>query len=70
MNITYYAQDTKANSKWKVARLKTLMKIMSFKQGNKFAPSAPISKMLATKQEKVNWVSWFSHKLQNEIIAI
>jgi hypothetical protein len=43
---------------------------MSFKQGNKFAPGALISTMLAVKKEELNWVVWFSHKLQNEIIAI
>jgi hypothetical protein len=26
--------------------------------------------MLVTEKEKVNWATWFSQKLQNEIIAI
>jgi hypothetical protein len=43
---------------------------MSFRQGNKFALGVLISIMLAIKKEKVNWVVWFSKKLQNEIIAI
>jgi hypothetical protein len=38
----------------KVARLEALMEIMSFKQGNKFAPSTLISTMLVIKKEKVN----------------
>ncbi len=42
----------KANGRRKVAKLKALMEIMSFRQGNKFA-SALISTMLATKKEKV-----------------
>jgi hypothetical protein len=46
------------------------MEIMSFRKGNKFVPSALISTMLVTEEEKVNWVAWFSQKLQNEIIAI
>jgi hypothetical protein len=43
---------------------------MFLKQGNKFAPNALISIMLAVETEKVNWATWFSQKLQNEIIAI
>jgi len=43
---------------------------MSLRQGNKFAPSALISTMLAVKKEKVNWATWFSQKLQNDIIVI
>jgi hypothetical protein len=46
------------------------MEIMSFKQGKNFAPSVLISTMLGVEKEKVTWVFWFSHKLQNEIIAI
>jgi hypothetical protein len=38
----------------------TLMEIMSFKQGNNFAPNVLISTMLAVEKEKVNWASWFS----------
>lgn len=45
---------TKTNGRWKVAKLKTLMEIMSLKQGNKFAPSVLISTMLAIDKEKVN----------------
>jgi hypothetical protein len=60
----------KADGKQKVARLEALTKIMSFKQGNKFAPSALISTMLAIEKEKVNWASWVSQKLQNKIITI
>jgi hypothetical protein len=54
----------------KVVKLEALMEIMSLRQGNKFAPSALISTMLAIKKEKVNWATWFSQKLQNEIIVI
>jgi len=54
----------------KVIRLEALMEIMPFKQGNKFALGALISTMLAIEKEKVNWATWFSQKLQNEIIAI
>jgi hypothetical protein len=50
----------KEDGKQKVAKLEVLTKIMSFKQGNKFAPSALISTMLVVKKEKVNWVIWFS----------
>jgi hypothetical protein len=46
------------------------MEIMSFIQGNKFAPSVLISMMLGAEKEEVNWATWFSQKLQNEIIAI
>jgi hypothetical protein len=46
------------------------MEIMSFRQGNKFPPSALISTMLTIEKEKVNYAIWFSQKLQNEIIAI
>jgi hypothetical protein len=45
---------TKVDGKQKVAKLEAITKIMSFRQGNKFAPSALISTMLATKNEKVN----------------
>jgi hypothetical protein len=42
----------------KVAKLEALMKIMSFKQGNKelnkFAPTTLISIMLAIEKEKIN----------------
>ncbi len=81
--VTYFTRDehehyiphsryliAKANGKRKVAKLEALTDIMSFKQGNKFAPGALISTMLATKKEKVNWASWVSQKLQNKIIAI
>ncbi len=43
----------KTNGRWKVAILETLMEIMSFKQGNKFAPGVLISTMLVAKKEKV-----------------
>jgi hypothetical protein len=43
---------------------------MSFRQGNKFVLGILISMMLVAKKEEVNWVVWFSQKLQNEIIAI
>jgi hypothetical protein len=46
------------------------MEIMFFRQGNKFAPSALISIMLVVEKEKMKWATWFSQKLQNEIIAI
>jgi len=46
------------------------MEIMSFRQGNKFVIGILISMMLVAKKEEVNWVVWFSQKLQNEIIAI
>lgn len=61
---------TKANGKWKVARLEALTEIMSFRQRNKFAPGVLISTMLVAEKEEVNQVVWFSQKLQNEIIAI
>jgi hypothetical protein len=38
----------KVDGKRKVTRLETLTEIMSFRQGNKFVPSALISIMLAT----------------------
>jgi hypothetical protein len=60
----------KANGKWKVVKLEALTKIMSFRQRNKFVPSVLISMMLPTEKEEMNWVVWFSHKLQNVIIAI
>jgi hypothetical protein len=44
----------KVDGKHKVTRVEALTEIMSFKQGNKFAPSALISTMLATEKEKVN----------------
>ncbi len=43
----------KVDGRQKVAKLRALMEIMSFRHGNKFAPSALISTMLATKKEKV-----------------
>jgi hypothetical protein len=43
---------------------------MYFKQGNKFVLSVLISMMLVVEKKEVNWVIWFSQKLQNEIIAI
>ncbi len=46
------------------------MEIMPLRQRNKFVLGALISTMLAIKKEKVNWATWFSQKLQNEIIAI
>jgi hypothetical protein len=58
------------DGKRKVAKLEAQMKIMSFKQGNKFAPCALISTMLVAENKKINWVSWFSQKLQNKSIAI
>jgi hypothetical protein len=54
----------------KVTRLEALMEIMPLRQRNKFVLGALISTMLAIKKEKVNWATWFSQKLQNEIIAI
>jgi hypothetical protein len=50
----------KANGKWKVARLETLMEIVSFGQGNKFALGVLILTMLVVEKEKVNLASWFS----------
>jgi hypothetical protein len=50
----------KINGKWKVTRLEALTEIMSFKEGNKFAPSVLISTMLVAEKEKVNYVAWFS----------
>ncbi len=50
--------------------MEALAEIMSFKQKNKFGLGALISTMLVTYKEKVNWATWFSQKLQNEIIAI
>jgi hypothetical protein len=44
------------------------MEIMSFRQRNNFALDALISTMLAIEKEKVNWATWFSQKLQNEIM--
>ncbi len=44
----------KTYGKQKVIRLETLMEIMFFKQGNKFALSVLISTMLATKKDEVN----------------
>jgi len=60
----------KADGRRRVARLETLTEITFLKEGNKFAPSALISIMLAVETKKVNWATWFSQKLQNEIIAI
>ncbi len=56
----------KANGKRKVAKLEALTVIMSFEQGNKFAPCVLILTMLVVEKEKVNSTSWFSHKLQNK----
>jgi hypothetical protein len=44
----------KADGKWKVGILETLMEIISFKQGNNFVPNVLISTMLVAKKEKVN----------------
>jgi hypothetical protein len=46
----------KVDGKQTVTRLKTLTKIMSFKQGNKFVLGALISMMLVVEKEEVNWV--------------
>jgi hypothetical protein len=47
----------KRDGRQKAARLEALMEIMSFKQGNKFAPGALISTTLAIEKEKVNWAT-------------
>lgn len=60
----------KIDGKRKVTKLKSLTKIMSFKQGNKVALGVSISMMLVVEKEEMNWVIWFSQKLQNEIIVI
>jgi hypothetical protein len=49
-----------ANEKEKVERLETLMKILTFFQGNKFALSSLISMMLLVNKEPMNWATWFS----------
>jgi hypothetical protein len=50
----------KVDGRWKVTRLEALTDIMSFRQGNKFAPGALILTMLVAKKEKVNCVAWYS----------
>jgi len=81
--VTYFIRDehehyilhscyliAKIDGRQKVAILEAMTEIMSFRQGNKFVPSALISTMLAAEKEKVNRATWYSQKLQNEIIII
>jgi hypothetical protein len=49
-----------ADRKAKVGRLKTLTKILTFHQGNKFAFSSLVSVMLIVEKELMNWATWFS----------
>jgi hypothetical protein len=47
------------DGKVKVGRLKTLTKILTFRQGNSFALGFLVSMMSATKKELTNWAAWF-----------
>jgi hypothetical protein len=47
----------------RVIRLETLMKILTFHQGNKFVPISLVSMMLVAEKEPVKWATWFSQKL-------
>jgi hypothetical protein len=59
-----------ANKKAEVEKLKTLTEILMFHQGNKFALSSLVSMMLVVEKEPMDWATWFSLKLQNELVAI
>jgi hypothetical protein len=52
-----------ADKKARVERLETLTKILTFCQGNRFAPSSLVFVMLAIGKGPVNWATWFSQKL-------
>jgi hypothetical protein len=41
-----------------------------FHQGNKFALGSLVSVMLVVEKELMDWATWFSLKLQNELVAI
>jgi hypothetical protein len=41
-----------------------------FHQGNKFALGSLVSMMLVIEKEPMDWVAWFSLKLQNELVAV
>jgi hypothetical protein len=49
-----------ADRKAKVRRLETLTKILTFRQGNRFAFSSLVSMMLIVEKELMNWATWFS----------
>jgi len=59
-----------ANKKAEVKRLKALIEILMFHQGNKFALGSLVSMMLAVEKEPMDWATWFSLKLQSELVAI
>jgi hypothetical protein len=48
----------------------TLMEIMTFWQGNKFAFGFFVFVMLVVEKELVNLVAWFFQKLQNELVVV
>jgi hypothetical protein len=58
-----------ADEKVKVVKLETLMEILTFGQGNMFALGSLVCAMLIVEKEPVNWATWFSHKLQIELVA-
>jgi len=59
-----------ADEKAKVGRLETLIEILMFRQVNMFTPSSLVFVMLVAEKEPVNWVAWFSQKLQNELVVV
>jgi len=59
-----------ANEKAKVRRLETLIEILMFRQVNVFALGSLVFVMLVAEKEPVNWVAWFSQKLQNELVVV
>jgi hypothetical protein len=48
------------DEKARVERLEALTKILTFRQGNRFALGYLIFVMLVVEKEPVNWATWFS----------
>lgn len=50
--------------------LEALIEICTFWQGNKFAPRTLVGIIQIVEKGAVNWVDWFSTRLQNEVGTI
>lgn len=51
-------------------RLITLVKVMTFQQGNRYVSGTLLSIMSTTKKGIFNWVEWFKVQLHKEMIII
>jgi hypothetical protein len=47
-----------------------LTKIITFQHGNKYVPRVLVVVIQALKKNPINYVVWFSQKLQNKTITV